>query len=36
MLRSSLCDYNDAHILVRRTAAVAKTAAQDQANNGTN
>ena len=36
MLRSSLCDYNDAYILVRRTVAVAKTAAQDQANNGTN
>ena len=36
MLRSSLCDYSDAYILVKGTITVANTAAQDQPNNGAN
>ena len=36
MLRSSLCDYSDACILVKGTITVANTAAQDQANNCAN
>ena len=34
MLRSSLCDYSDACILVKGTITFANTAAQGQANNG--
>ena len=34
MLRSSLCDYSDASILVKGTITFANTAAQGQANNG--
>ena len=36
MLRSSLCDYGDAYILVKGTITVAKTEAQDADNNGAN
>ena len=36
MLRSSLCDYSDAYILVKGTITVANTATQGQVNNGTN
>ena len=36
MLRSSLCDYSDAYILVKGTITVANAAAQDQPNNGAN
>ena len=36
MLRSSLCDYSDAYILVKGTITVANTAAQAQPNNGAN
>ena len=36
MLRSSLCDYSDAYILVKCTTAVAKTSAQDAASNAAN
>ena len=32
MLRSSLCDYSDAYILVKGTITVANTAAQNQSN----
>ena len=33
MLRSSLCAYNDAYILVKITITVEKTVAQSQPNN---
>ena len=33
MLRSSLCNYSDAYILVKRTIIVENTAAQNQHNN---
>ena len=33
MLRSSICDYSDAYILVKGTITVANTVAQDQPNN---
>ena len=36
MLRSSLCDYSNAYILVKGTITVAKTVAQGQANNDGN
>ena len=36
MLRSSLCDYSDAHILVKGTITVVNTAAQGQLNNAPN
>ena len=34
MLRSSLCDYSDACMLVKGTKTVSHTVAQDQTNNG--
>ena len=36
MLRSSLCDYSDAYVLVKGTITVANTAAQDAAENDAN
>ena len=36
MLKSSLCDYNDAYILVKGTISVNNTAAQGAASNNTN
>ena len=36
MLRSSLCNYSDAYILVKGNVAVRNTAAQGQTNNATN
>ena len=36
MLRSNLCDYNDAYILVKGTMTVPNTAAADAAVNETN
>ena len=36
MLRSSLCNYSDAHMLVKRTITVVNTAAPGQTNNGAN
>ena len=36
MLRSSLCDYSDAYILVKRNIAVSNTAADGAAVNNTN
>ena len=36
MLRSSLCDYNDAHILVKGNISVNNTAAADAALNNAN
>ena len=36
MLRSSLCDYSNAYILVKGTITAISTAAQDQQCNGTN
>ena len=36
MLRSTLCDFSNAYILVRRTLAVVNTGAQGQSNNPTN
>ena len=36
MLKSSLCDYSDAYILVKGTISVNNTAAQDAAANNTN
>ena len=36
MLKSSLCDYNDAYILVKGTSIVNNTAAQGAAANNTN
>ena len=36
MLKSSLCDYSDAYILVKETIGVNNTAAQDAAANNTN
>ena len=36
ILRSSLCDYTDAYILVKGTTPVVNTAAQDAANNAAN
>ena len=33
MLRSSLCDYNNAYIFVKGTITVANTARQDQDSN---
>ena len=36
MLKSSLCDYNDEHILVKGTITVNNTAAQGAAANNTN
>ena len=36
MLRSSLCDYSDAYILVKKTITAISTAAQGQPNNGAN
>ena len=33
MLRSGLCDYSDAYILVKGTRTVENKAAQDQPNN---
>ena len=36
MLKSSLCDYSDAYILVKGTISVNNTAAQDVAANNTN
>ena len=36
MLKSSLCDYSDAHILVKGTISVPNTAAQGAAANNTN
>ena len=36
MLKSSLCDYSDAHILVKETISVNNTAAQGTAANNTN
>ena len=36
MLRSSLCDYNDAYILVKGNITVNNTAAADAAANNTN
>ena len=36
MMRSSLCDYSDAYILVKGTTIVPNTAAQDAAVNKTN
>ena len=34
MLKSSLCDYSDAYILVKGTVTVTNTAGQNQDNNG--
>ena len=36
MLKSSLCDYNDAYILLKGTMTVANTAAADADANNTN
>ena len=36
MLKSCLCEYSDAYILVKGTITVANSAAQGQANNGSN
>ena len=36
MLRSNLCDYSDAYILVKGTITAISTAAQGQPNNGAN
>ena len=36
MLRSSLCDYRDAYILVKGTIAVRNTVAEGAANKATN
>ena len=36
MLKSSLCDYSDVHILVKGTMAVNNTAAADADANNTN
>ena len=36
MLRSSLCDYSDAYILVKGTITVVNTTARDQPTNGSN
>ena len=36
MLRSGLCDYSDAYILVKGTITVANTAAQGEPNDATN
>ena len=36
MLRSSLCYYSDAYIVVKGTITVANTEVQVQANNATN
>ena len=36
MLKSSLCDYSDAYILVKGTIAVKNTAAADAEANNTN
>ena len=36
ILRSSLCDYSDAYILVRWTTTARKTAVLGQANKGAN
>ena len=36
MLRSSLCDYSNAYILVKETITAIRTAAQGQPNNGAN
>ena len=36
MLRSSLCDYSDAYILVKRNITVNNTAAEGSAVNNTN
>ena len=36
MLRSSLCDYNDAYILVKETITVANTVAHGATNNAAN
>ena len=36
MLKSSLCDYSDAHILVKGTISVTNTAVQGAAANNTN
>ena len=36
MLKSSLCDYSDAYILVKGTISVKNTAAQGAAANNTN
>ena len=36
MLRSSLCDYSNAYILVKGTITVVNTAVQGHINNGAN
>ena len=36
MLKSNLCDYSDAYILVKRNVTVNKTAAADVSANNTN
>ena len=36
MIRSNLCDYSDAYILVKVTISVPNTAAQGEAVNNTN
>ena len=36
MLRSSLCDYSDAYILIKKTLTVSNTAAQGHSNNVVN
>ena len=36
MLKSSLCDYSDAYILIKKTIAVNNTAASDTNTNNTN
>ena len=36
MLKSSLCDYSDAYILVKGTISVSNTAAEDTDANNTN
>ena len=36
MLRSSLCDYSEAYILVKGTITVSNTATQSQPNNAAN
>ena len=36
MLRSSLCDYSDVYIFIKRNIGVENTTAQCQANNGAN
>ena len=36
MLKSSFCDYSDAHVLVKRTITVNNTAAADADANNTN